>query len=377
MSILSREPSCRKSAFLCDFGYEFGRRLTGFSSRFGFKPLTMASFLFRKTYMTQQIKSKGGVYQLIFQLALPTEIKIGSLGVQHFEPGWYGYCGSAWGSGGLASRVGRHVRCLGDNKRPHWHVDFFREYARLVEVWFAHEPAEFEHHWNKAWMQSFFTTIPVPGMGATDCEECESHFVKFHQRPMTSRLRNMTSAIANRQIYSLSCDPALPRSLECDWEQYYWTRSDILEAVKFNSYAKDLEVGPALYNLSGNKRLRELLNFEVTKGEKDFASCHEDVQLAAAIGSLIEEHGIAAHETLFFNRAIQTRKAVMQISRKSRERQHERLHSVWINDSTTVAPEGQDQAPDTMRFSKLFSRIGRARGSVMACLLYTSPSPRD
>jgi hypothetical protein len=178
----------------------------------------------------------------------------------------------------------------------------------------------------------------------------------------------MTKEVASHQIQSISCDPAISTDFEPSWESAYWSGRKILEAVRLNAYANAGGCGQAFHLLTGNNCLRELIQKETESYRTDFESCHEDVQLANAVDRMVEEHGIAAQETLFVDDPVQSRKAVMQISRKSRERQYERLHSVWIGDSMTVAPNRLDQAPDTMTFAKLFSRVGRARGSVDAGL---------
>ena len=48
------------------------------------------------------------------------------------EPGYYLYCGSAHGSGGLKGRVTRH---LTGSFKKFWHIDFLKECLRLFEVW--------------------------------------------------------------------------------------------------------------------------------------------------------------------------------------------------------------------------------------------------
>jgi hypothetical protein len=54
----------------------------------------------------------------------------------------------------------------------------------------------------------------------------------------------------------------------------------------------------------------------------------------------------------------------MKISRKSRERQHFRIDSVRDGRMRSVGPQGTDRVPDTMKFAKVFNRLGRSRGSI-------------
>ncbi|MXR50555.1 DUF123 domain-containing protein [Halovenus sp. WSH3] len=78
----------------------------------------------------------GGTYTLCIELTEPVEVEVGALGRQGFEAGWYGYVGSALGSGGF-SRIERH-RELADGRREtrHWHIDYLlgHERSRLDSV---------------------------------------------------------------------------------------------------------------------------------------------------------------------------------------------------------------------------------------------------
>lgn len=76
----------------------------------------------------------GGTYALGLALAGEVQVTVGALGQGTFPPGLYLYVGSAWGPGGLAARVGRHIR--GDGK-PRWHIDALRRRATPVALWIA------------------------------------------------------------------------------------------------------------------------------------------------------------------------------------------------------------------------------------------------
>ncbi len=60
-----------------------------------------------------------GVYLLIIEIQKPLTIVIGNTRYK-LEPGYYIYVGSAWGPGGLRSRIARHIR---KDKKIHWHID--------------------------------------------------------------------------------------------------------------------------------------------------------------------------------------------------------------------------------------------------------------
>ena len=58
--------------------------------------------------------------------------------------GYYAYVGSAFGPGGLAARLKQH-RSISAN--PHWHIDYLRRAAALVDSWISAEPDRTEHAW--------------------------------------------------------------------------------------------------------------------------------------------------------------------------------------------------------------------------------------
>ncbi len=72
-----------------------------------------------------------GTYALVLVLDAETAIKVGRLATCLFPAGCYLYAGSALG--GLFPRVRRHIQ---GGKRLHWHVDYLRQKARPVEVWY-------------------------------------------------------------------------------------------------------------------------------------------------------------------------------------------------------------------------------------------------
>ena len=80
------------------------------------------------------LPSLPGTYALVLRLSRRMEIVVGRLGVLEAQPGYYVYVGSALGPGGLAARLGRHLR---REKTWHWHVDYLRAAAHVEELWYA------------------------------------------------------------------------------------------------------------------------------------------------------------------------------------------------------------------------------------------------
>jgi Uri superfamily endonuclease len=90
------------------------------------------------------------------------------------------YVGSAHGSGGLKSRIGRHQRA---NKKPHWHIDYLLPHAEIHEIWCDFASAEAEHTWVAILLREPGATTPIKGFGSSDCKSCESHLVKLSTKP--------------------------------------------------------------------------------------------------------------------------------------------------------------------------------------------------
>lgn len=275
---------------------------------------------------------------LLLHLGKTTEIEIGAIGTRTFKRGFYVYFGTAHGGGGVCKRVGRHARLLGDNKKRKWNVDYFREHATLVEVWFSHAPAEFECRWSKAFSRLSISSVPVKKMGGWDCKTCPAHFYKLSQRPTTSLLREVFSTTP---IQVSQYEPRRPPKSELEWEPDYWAGRKILERARLEYYRREVALPDRIANLGGNPVLRELI-----AGSKSAAKLKQ-VKLAHAVDSLIAAHGEWAYRTIFDLKKPQTRKAILQISRKSWERQDDRFTDVCAWDAPSIAPQKGDPSPDT------------------------------
>ncbi len=122
--------------------------------------------------LEERLPPVAGSYLLWFFLARRQAIAVGRLGTLEFKRGWYGYCGSAYGPGGLKARLGHHLR---DAARPHWHIDYFKAKASLRLIWLE-KNADREHLWSRLLEQLPGFSFPCPGFGASDCA-CVSHLL--------------------------------------------------------------------------------------------------------------------------------------------------------------------------------------------------------
>ena len=125
--------------------------------------------------------SAPGSYVLLFEVRRARRVRVGRLGALRLRPGWYAYAGSAFGPGGVRARVRRHLA----PSRRHWHVDYLRPGARLVEVWCSYDTRRREHLWAETLAELSRAPAPLAGFGASDCR-CPAH-LSFHEKRPTLR----------------------------------------------------------------------------------------------------------------------------------------------------------------------------------------------
>ncbi len=110
-----------------------------------------------------------GTYALVLALDREAMIAVGRLGVFAFPAGYYFYVGSALG----------HIR---GGKRLHWHIDYLRRSARVVEIWHLVSEDRLECYWYRAAAHMRGASVPVNGFGSSGCK-CRSHLVHFKSMP--------------------------------------------------------------------------------------------------------------------------------------------------------------------------------------------------
>jgi Uri superfamily endonuclease len=123
-----------------------------------------------------------GTYVLALELEARQQLAVGRLGVCEFPAGWYLYVGSARGPGGLAARLARHRRRLGQAKRAHWHVDYVRERAIWGGAWIRPSDLSLECEWAQILGSLGGAERVAPGFGASDCR-CAGHLVRVESLP--------------------------------------------------------------------------------------------------------------------------------------------------------------------------------------------------
>lgn len=125
-----------------------------------------------------------GSYALVLKLPQAKEIEVGRLGTFNFPKGTFLYCGSAFGSGGLAARINHHFKKLRNFSNEYqWHIDYFIRFTNLVRIYYSHSATNLECIWSQMLANLPAAFIPVRGFGATDCKNrCLAHLIGFPSR---------------------------------------------------------------------------------------------------------------------------------------------------------------------------------------------------
>ncbi len=140
------------------------------------------------------LPSAHGAYVLQLWVSHSQSVTIGRLGQYQLPAGYYFYVGSARGSGGLRSRVGRHLRGGGPR---HWHVDYVRAVAEVQDVFYTVTDKLLECVWSQTLQQLPRSFIPVPHFGSSDCSAgCAAHLTAFPHRRDSTRLAHLLEQAA-------------------------------------------------------------------------------------------------------------------------------------------------------------------------------------
>lgn len=322
------------------------------------------------------MKPQPGVYALIMPLETDVSLRIGASGTHVFPAGWYVYVGVAHGSGGLRRRTDQLRK---DRKRHRLHIDCLRAHAPIEEIWFSHDVPCRVHNW--AWHLSRMhgATVPVPGFGSRNCVAgCPAHLIRFAHRPSLAAFRSIVSdrrpdhapvyaEFANAQPSML----AIGEERNIPWLSEYLLGRTYLEMRRRVVYEQtdDRALPDSLVCFSKDPIGKRIIgDLASAMGEVDVKELRRTAKFADAVESIISQGGSLAHRVLFDLDRPQERSAIEAISRKSRERQRERIVKVATGETRTVRPQCGDQAPDTMSFGKLHSRLARACGLIDRCL---------
>lgn len=140
--------------------------------------------------MRNDIPHDPGTYALIMKPIWGGEVTIGKRGMISLRGGWFVYVGSAFGPGGLAARIGRH---LSKKERLHWHIDYLLTAVKVAEVWFTLDQVKKEEEWAVQFSARDDADNPMHGFGSGDCG-CPGHLFWFRRRPRFKELKSELSA---------------------------------------------------------------------------------------------------------------------------------------------------------------------------------------
>ena len=116
---------------------------------------------------------------------------MGRLGKLLMEPGFYIYVGSAFGPGGLKARLNHHLKPA---VNAHWHIDYLRPYARVIEIWYTTDPIRRELDWVTRLTRLRSMAAVHPGFGASD-SNCVSHLFSAMEKPGFERFVEIINTI--------------------------------------------------------------------------------------------------------------------------------------------------------------------------------------
>lgn len=114
-----------------------------------------------------------GAYALAITLRIPLAFALRGR-VQLFQPGYYVYAGSAYGTGGIGARLRHHFR---REKKAHWHIDQLTAVADSIHAFALEEGSECEIISLLGRLVGF--VHPIAGFGSSDCRACPSHLLRY------------------------------------------------------------------------------------------------------------------------------------------------------------------------------------------------------
>jgi Uri superfamily endonuclease len=124
-----------------------------------------------------KIPADPGSYILVGWVDDDFLLASGPFSGQRISSGNYLYSGSAYGPGGLRSRINRH---LNPDTKKFWHFDHLKNDLSIEEIWYSTSPKNQECGFIKVILEIDEISFPILGFGSSDCHErCPAHLAKF------------------------------------------------------------------------------------------------------------------------------------------------------------------------------------------------------
>jgi Uri superfamily endonuclease len=146
------------------------------------------------------IDNAKGTYILILKADTTKHIQVGRLGKMALRPGFYLYVGSAFGAGGLKARLDHHLKRV---TKAHWHIDYLRRYAQVIEVWYTTDAIRREDQWVAHMTMLPKISVAYAGFGASD-SKAASHLFVSTQKPDFAQFCKVTQYVANHAPIHIS-----------------------------------------------------------------------------------------------------------------------------------------------------------------------------
>ena len=137
------------------------------------------------------MKAEPGTYAVVLRGQASAEVTVGQWGLLHVKPDYYVYVGSAFGPGGVRTRVERHYR---KSKRRHWHIDYLCDALEPIGAWCSYAPNRLEHEWAAAFGQRDDYTC-IKGFGSSDCR-CDGHLFTTSKVPDCAEVLDFLGGIS-------------------------------------------------------------------------------------------------------------------------------------------------------------------------------------
>lgn len=141
-------------------------------------------------------------YSIILRLNSNKKLEVGSLGTIFLVKGFYVYNGSAYGTGGLASRIKHHVK---KRKKLHWHIDYLtsdNECKILRVIAFKKRNLERKVSLEMLREREF---VGIPKFGSTDDKIARTHLFLISaksEKEALEKVKKVYKKIGIRRVYT-------------------------------------------------------------------------------------------------------------------------------------------------------------------------------
>ena len=323
--------------------------------------------------------SNGGTY--VLKIRVRSRLRLSFGGFQQgkkftIEPGDYSYVGSALGENGsstLARRIAKHATRTGrkfphkiraglvrrfvelgmiesdkvNNEKTLFHnVDHLldRREVDLISVYAIRDPTCIEAALGRLIDDDPATSIIARRLGASDIPG-NTHLLRVDADELWWRLLPLRMEGLATQSKSGSLVESYLRGKRC-----------LTSRVEAASNGR-LSFAKGTANQATAAQVAEQVNMPVSDIIKE-------AKFASAVDTIIANCEKEAVDAIFYSRVPQARKAIERIARTSDVRQRYRVAGVLSGEFRSIGPQCDDPVYDTVEYSEVTSRLGRAAGQL-------------